>query len=518
MLSFLAMQLPEGFTPNLHLMIPEFIVAGTALGAILPELLLPAGRRAAATAWTSLAGLAIAFVVVVAMGPSDAMALHMKDGAFDVTGWKADSFSVFCRALTAIGGVFLVLMSIPYTRRMDRGHGEFYALLLFALLGVMLVAGVSDLLSMFVCLELVTIMAYILAALRRNDMQSTEAGLKYLVIGAVSTAILLLGIGLVYGAVGNLSFAGLEEYLLKPENAEYPAILVMGIAFVLIGLFFKIGGVPFHVWIPDVYQGAPSPATAFLITASKFAGVILLLRFGEAALLPALKTVDAFSWVILLGVVSVITLLFGVLGAIPQRSIKRLLAYSSIGHAGYILMAIAAVATEGGSGAQKGTSALLYYMMAYFATSITAFAVIITVSAAAKSHGHEAYTGLARRAPFLAVAMALSLFSLAGVPPMAGFFGKFLILQSVVDKGLYVLAFVGAGAVIVSLYFYMLWIKEMYIRKPEEGVTYPSIHVPGVTRFVLWAGMIAMLALGVWMGPFYEWVHEAATSIAAVGT
>lgn len=510
MLSFLAMKIPA---LNLELLIPEFIVAGTAMAAILPELLLPAGRRAAATAWTSLAGLALAFVVVVAMGPSELLALHVLDGETTVTGWRADSFSVFCRALTAIGGVFLVLLSIPYTRRMDRGHGEFYALLLFALLGVMLVAGVSDLLSLFVCLELITIMAYILAALRRNDVRSTEAGLKYLVIGAVSTAILLLGIALTYGGTGSLSFEVLADTM---AAGSPPAILVMGIAFILIGLFFKVGGVPFHVWIPDVYQGAPSPVTAFLITASKFAGVVLLLRFGQAALLPALSSVNSFAWVVLLGVVSVITLLFGVLGAIPQRSIKRLLAYSSIGHAGYILMAIAAVTVEGSNGAARGTSALLYYLMAYFATSITAFAVIITVSAAAKSHGHEAYTGLSRRSPFLALAMLLALLSLAGVPPLAGFFGKFLILASVVDKGLYVLAFLGAAAVIVSLYFYMLWIKEMYIRKPDEGTRYPHIPVPGVTRFVLWVGMVAMVLMGVWMGPFYEWAHNAAASMATL--
>ncbi len=507
----LAMKLPEGLTPNLQLLMPEFIIAGTAIAAILPELVLPAGRRATATAWTSFVGLVIAFVVIVAMGPSSEKALHVVSGDATVTGWTADSFSVFCRALTTAGGALLVLLSIPYTRRMDRGHGEYYAILLFALLGVMLVAGVSDMLSLFVCLELVTIMAYILAALRRNDVRSTEAGLKYLVVGAVSTAVLLLGIGLIYGAVGSLSFEALAGVM---ALGSPPAILVLGIAFVLIGLLFKVGGVPFHVWIPDVYEGAPSPVTAFLITASKFAGVVLLIRFGQAAFLPSIGATDAFDWVLILGVISVVTLLFGVLGAIPQRSIKRLLAYSSIGHAGYIIMAFAAIAAEGGP--EKGTSALLYYLMAYFATSITAFGVIITVGAAAKSHGSDAYTGLGRRAPFLALAMLLALLSLAGVPPLAGFFGKFLILAAVVDKGLFVLAFIGAGAVIVSLYFYMLWIKEMYIREPVEGHAYPAIHVPGVTRVVLWIGMVAMLVMGVVMGPFYEWAHDAAHSMAAL--
>jgi NADH-quinone oxidoreductase subunit N len=514
--SFLAIDLPDGLTPNLHVLLPEFILAGTALAAILPELLLPAGRRAAATAWTSLAGLVIAFLVVVgqAKGMDGAeVALHVVDEAGNtVTAWRADAFAMFCRGLTTAGGALLVLLAIPWTRRLDRGHGEFYSLLLFALLGVMLVAGVQDMLSFFVCLELVTIMAYVLAALRRNDLRSTEAGMKYLVVGAVSTAVLLLGIGLIYGAVGSISFQAIAGAM---GVGSPPALVIMGIALVLVGLFFKVGGVPFHVWIPDVYEGAPSPVTAFLITASKFAGVVLLIRFGEAAILPAVGVVDAFDWVVVLGAISVVTLLFGVLGAIPQRSIKRLLAYSSIGHAGYIIMAFAAIAAEGGSGAGRGTSALLYYLMAYFATSITAFAVIITVSAAAKRHGHEAYTGLARRSPLLALAMCLSLLSLAGVPPMAGFFGKFLILAAVVDKGLLALAFIGAAAVIVSLYFYLLWVKEMYLRTPEAGKSYPEIPVPGVTRAVLYFGMAAMVLMGVAMGEFYSWAHDAAASIGA---
>jgi len=512
----LAMELPEGLTPNLDLLLPEFIVAGTAMAAILPELLLPVGRRAAATAWTSLAGLLIAFVVVIAMGPSaeQAQALHVvdADGA-TLTGWRADSFSVFCRAVIAGGGALLVLLSVPMTRRMDRGHGEYHAILLFALLGCMLVAGVSDLLSLFICLELVTIMAYILVALRRNDLRSTEAGLKYLVIGAVSTAILMLGIALIYGAVGSLSFEAIDAYV---GAGSASALSVVGIAMVLVGLLFKVGGVPFQVWIPDVYEGAPSPVTAFLITASKFAGVILLIRFAQAAILPGLGVDGAFPWVALLGAAAIVTLLFGVLGAIPQRSFKRLLAYSSIAHAGYLLIGMAALCSAGGR-PERATSALLYYMMAYFATSVTAFTVIVVVSGAAKNDQRNAFRGLSKRSPFLALAMALALFSLAGVPPMSGFFGKFLILFAAVDKGLYVLAFVGALAVIVSLYFYMLWIKEMYIKAPDETSKPDHIPVTPLVRTVLWISMLAMLLMGVYMGPFYSWVSKAAESIAVLG-
>ncbi|MDA1194053.1 MAG: NADH-quinone oxidoreductase subunit N [Planctomycetota bacterium] len=529
----LAFQLPEGLTPNLELLLPEFIVAGTALGAILPELILPAGRRAAATAWTCFAGLVCAFIVVVAMGPSAELALAVKDGDLLVSGLRMDAFSVFCRALITGGGALLVLISMAFTNRLDRGHGEFYAILLFSLLGVMLVSGVSDLLSLFVCLELVTIMAYVLAAFRRNDLRSTEAGLKYLVVGAVSTALLLLGIGLIYGWTGSLSLDAISAkvWASAAEGAVPPGLLLLGTALLFCGLFFKVGGVPFHVWIPDVYQGAPSPVTAFLVTASKSAGVILLLRMAQALFVrPEImdSTVHnplAQQWVLILGVVACITLLFGVLGAMPQRGIKRMLAYSSIGHAGYLLMGLAAIAAEGGRGAasgQYGTEALLYYLMAYFVTSIVAFGVIIVVGAASNrveggAHGDRAYEGLWSRSPFLAVALCLALLSLAGVPPMSGFFAKFLILRATIDKGLYALAFIGAGAVVVSLYFYLLWIKSMYFKAPPPGA--PSgadFKIPASTRVVLWAGMAAMVIMGVWMPPFYDWAHQAAASLTSL--
>ncbi len=230
---------------------------------------------------------------------------------------------------------------------MDRGHGEFYGLLLFALLGVMLVSGVSDLLSLFVCLELVTISSYVLAAFQRTDLKSTEAGLKYLVIGAISSAILLMGIALTYGAVGDVSFDAVAAVL---SGAEPPSLLLIaGLVLVVVGILFKVGAVPFHVWIPDVYEGAPSPVTAFLSTASKAAGVLLLLRLAQSVFIPWAKspwaaTNHGLLWVWIFGVIAAVTLIFGLFGALPQRGMKRFFGYSSIGHAGYLLMGIAAVA------------------------------------------------------------------------------------------------------------------------------------------------------------------------------
>ncbi len=498
---------------NFDRLMPEFLVAGAGLAAIIPELLLPAGRRAVATAWTSAIGLTLAFFCLCFWCPEGVAMVARADDGHMITGWVSDKFSIYCRAVIAGGGLLLVLLSMPYTRRMDRGHGEYYSILLFALLGAMLVTGASDLLSIFVCLELVTIMAYVLAAFRRNHMPSTEAGLKYLVVGAVSTAILLLGIAFVYGGTGSLSLGQLAAVV---QAGKINLLTGLGLGLLLIGMLFKVGGVPFHVWIPDVYEGSPSPSTAFLSTASKTAGVVLLLRFAYVALAPVADGVHAMSWVLLLSVIAIITLFFGSLGALSQRSIKRLLAYSSISHAGYLLMGIAAIASGGAD--SGGASAVLYYLLAYTATNLTAFAVIVLVSGASPlGHGAGTYRGLWKRSPFLALALVLAFLSLAGVPPMGGFFAKFLILKSVVSEGMILLAIVGAIGVVLGLYFYFLWVREVVIHGPEVTTpARPSISIGAPARVAIAVGMIAMLATGIFMGPFYEWASDAAAALSTL--
>lgn len=517
---------------GLDLMLPELIVAGTALGVILAEILSPKDRRALVTPLLVAFGLAVALVVLLAgkvEGLVHLVGTQSGKTVFDYTMWNADGFAHFARALAAAGGLLVVLLSVPYTRRMDRGHGEFYGLLLFALLGVMLVTGVADLLSLFVCLELVTISSYVLAAFKRNDAKATEAGLKYLVIGAVSSAILLFGVALVYGAAGDVTFARLAAAV--SSGAQTPSLLlVTGLVMVVAGILFKVGAVPFQVWIPDVYQGAPSPVVAFLSTGSKLAGMILLLRLAHGVFVPWIVTGHGLIWVWLLGGLAVVTLVFGLLGAIPQRSLKRLFGYSSIGHAGYLLMGAAAIAASGWGVARPGDAtpevgltAILFYLLAFFFTNLTAFTVIVLVSGATGGrHGAESYAGLWKRAPFLALAMLLALLSLAGVPPLSGFFGKFLVLSAVVKgavqtdlAGLYALAFVGAAGVAVSLYFYMRWIREMYFEAPEPLTEDVKIRVGPTARLVLIVGIVAMLGMGIFMGPFYAWAEQAARALAS---
>lgn len=507
--------MPTPLELGLDRLLPEMIVAGTGFAAILTELLLPSGRRAVATGWTAVLGLGVALVVLLTATPTGhALALHAPARVAGtvqeilVTGWASDAFSIYVRAVVLVTGILLFLLSMRYLKRMDRGHGELTALLLFALLGVMLVSGVQDLLSFFVCLELVTISSYILAAFRRNDLGSTEAGLKYLVVGAVSTALLLLGIAFVYGHVGSLSFDAIGRTLAAGEMSVF---LGLGLVLMLTGLLFKVGGVPFHVWVPDVYQGAPTPVTAFLATASKAAGVVLLLRFGTVAFQG-----HELNWVPLLSVIATITLLFGSLGAIAQRNIKRMMGYSGIGHAGYLLMGVTALAAAPamGAAAQGPPAAILFYLLAYALTGLTAFAVIVLVTAAGSSeNGGRAWRGLHRRSPFLAVAMLLALLSLAGVPPMSGFFAKFLVLKALVDQGLTWMAFVGAGAVVIGLYFYFLWMKEMYFGEPDAELAAAPVVVPWTSRVALVIGMVGMVAMGIFMGPFYAWAEKAAAAL-----
>lgn len=497
-------------TLNLHLLLPEMLVAAAALAVVAVELLLPADRRPRGTSVTALAGVGLALGLLVSAWASGTRgaALEVLDGGRRVTAWTVDAFSLFVRAVVAASGLLLVLLSIPFTRRLDRGHGEFYGVLLFALLGVMLIAGVSDLLTTFVCLELVTISSYVLAAFRRNDVRSTEAGLKYLVVGSVSSALLLLGIAFVYGATGSLSFDGLARAAAAAGN---DALLLSGIALILVGVLFKVGGVPFHVWIPDVYEGAPAPVTAFLSTASKSAGVVLLLRLAQAALIPSVGVVEA-AWSWLLVVLASLTLLFGLLSALPQRNLQRLLGYSSIGHAGYLMAAVAAMAA---GGVKAGVTAVLFYLAAFVFTNLTAFTVVVLVSGGGAGAGGSPFTGLAKRSPFLALAMCLALLSLAGVPPLSGFFSKFLVLSAVIGQAqahpvLWVLAWVGALGILISLYFYLLWILEMYFKDPEPAFVGTAVRVPGAAQAVLWVGLVAMVGMGVFMGPVFGWAERAA--------
>ncbi|MBI3616459.1 MAG: NADH-quinone oxidoreductase subunit N [Candidatus Omnitrophica bacterium] len=370
--------------------------------------------------------------------------------------------------------------------RFGPDEGEFYLLILTASLGMFFVASAANFLMLFVALELITISFYVMTAYLKTNSNSLEAGLKYLILGSVASGFFLYGIAFLYGSTGSLSF---DKIRITLQNlSSLPPTLLVGLLFILGGILFKGACVPFHLWVPDVYEGAPTPVTAFLSVGSKSAGFLVALRVLFEMFLP-----NRPQWAFLLALLAALTLLYGNLGAIPQKNIKRLLGYSSIGHAGYLLIGLAA------AGNHLGATGICFYLAGYLVTNLAVFLVITAFSKQGGSDEMADYAGLSRRSPFLAAAMFLALLSLAGVPPLAGFFGKFLLLMSAVSEGYLWLALIGAAGVVISLYYYLLLVKTMYVDLPEDSAPIP-VSVP--VRIALIACMAGILGIGIWQGPF----------------
>jgi NADH-quinone oxidoreductase subunit N len=364
---------------------------------------------------------------------------------------------------------------------------------------------VNDFVLLFVALELVTITFYVLASYLRRQVASLEAGTKYLVLGALSSGFTVYGIAYIFGTTGTTNFDKLSSQL-SALSGQPATAFTLGMLLVLTGLGFKIASVPFQIWAPDVYQGAPTPVTAFLAVGSKAAGFALLLRVLFAGLLPVQAT-----WTGLLLVLSAATLLYGNLGAIPQRNIKRLLGYSSIGHAGYMLMGLAA-------GNALGAGAVLFYLGQYAFTNLCAFLAIVAITGATGSDEIPTFSGLGRRSPILGLALFLALMSLAGVPPLSGFFGKFQLFAAVIERArydwhYYVLAGIGAAAVVISLYFYLNVGRAIYMQ--EAGDATP-ICVSTPMRVALYVCMAGMIGLGIFQRPLVDAAVKAAGICAGI--
>ena len=412
--------------------------------------------------------------------------------------YRLDGLALFFKRLFLVATVLVLVMGAEFVERFTSGVAEFYVLVLLAATGMLLTASVNDFILMFVSLELVTITFYILTSFLRRQVQSLEAGTKYLILGALSSGFTVYGIAYIFGTTGTTNFDALAATL--KNGAPGPAF-TLGMLLVMTGLGFKIASVPFQIWAPDVYQGAPTPVTAFLAVGSKAAGFALLLRVLLVGLLPV-----SALWTTLLLVLAAATLLYGNLGAIPQHNIKRLMGYSSIGHAGYMLMGIAAVNA-------LGAGAVLFYLGQYAFTNLCAFLVIIAVTNVTKTDEIAGFAGLGRRSPLLGLALFAALMSLAGVPPLSGFFGKFQLFAAVIERATtdsryYVLAGIGAVAVVVSLYFYLNVAKAIYMQEPERDA--PPIPVSLPVRMGLYFCLTAIIGLGIFQRPLVEVAVKAA--------
>ncbi len=484
---------------NLSLMTLELSVVALGLLVLLADLWLPAERKRA-LGYAAAVALGLLFLNSFTNNCSCASIGDAFGGMF-----VQDSLSVFFKRFFLLAGVLVLVLAVEFSDRIAAGISEYYSLIIFALAGMLFAASANDFALLFVSIELITVTFYVLTSFTRGKVAALEAGVKYLILGALSSAFMIYGIALVWGTTGKFNFT---ELAMVAGNFAGNKVFLLGVLFILVGLGFKIAAFPFQIWTPDVYQGSPAPTTAFLAVGSKAAGIVLLLRF----LFTAIPDITA-QWTNLLIAISGVTILYGNLCAIPQRSLKRLLGYSSIAHAGYLLLGVAAMAANPADSAAGG-SAVLYYLGGYLFTTVAAFTVIAVVLRHLNAEDISGLAGLHQRSPLLAGTMTLAMVSLAGIPPLAGFFGKFLLLKAVVEQGAtnslyYGLAFVALIGVVISLYYYFGVIRAIYWSKQAPDLGPVTMSHP--IRLVVFGCIAGMLYLGLFPNSILKLTAAAAT-------
>jgi NADH-quinone oxidoreductase subunit N len=442
-------------TPSLSdvgLLLPEILLALWACLVLIVDLVMPAGSKRRSLLGLTLVGIAIAAVLSVLMLGRNTT------GFFGML--VVDNFAVFFKLLFLLAAALVVLAAETFTERVGEYTAEFYGLILFCTVGLMLMASTNELMSIYLSLEISSLSLAFLATWAKRELRSSEAGLKFFVLSAISSSILLFGMALLYGITGSTNLRNISQVL--TAGASPAALLAMSM--LVAGFGFKIAAVPFQMWTPDVYEGAPTPITAYLSVASKAAGFAVVIRIFQVALAGgAIQDV----WVDLFVVLSLVTMTVGNLAALLQSNLKRMLAYSSIAHVGYMLMGLAAASAF-------GLSSVLFYLLVYAFTNIGAFAVIIVMARYVDGEDLAQYSGLARRAPVLSAILALCLLSLAGLPPLAGFFSKLYLFWAAAERGLYVAVAWGVINSAVSLYYYTRVIRQMYLA--ERDLTCPDLR------------------------------------------
>jgi NADH-quinone oxidoreductase subunit N len=409
-----------------------------------------------------------------------------------------DNFARFLKLLALTGSAAAILMSTDYLAAAKRQRFEYSILILLATTGMMMLISAADLIALYLGLELMSLALYVVAAIDRDSVRSTEAGLKYFVLGALSSGMLLYGASLVYGFTGTVSFAGIAKAATQGDASSGHLGLVFGLVFLFAGFCFKVSAVPFHMWTPDVYEGAPTPITAFFAAAPKVAGMAMFVRTTIVAF-PGVVT----QWQQIVVFVAIASMALGAFAAIGQRNIKRLMAYSSIGHMGFALVGLAA-------GTQEGVQGVLVYMAIYVAMTLGTFACILSM----RRDGQMVedigdLSGLARTKPAMAFFLAMLLFSLAGIPPLAGFFAKFYVFLAAIQAGLFVLAVIGVVTSVVGAYYYLAIVKIMYFEEPVK----PFEPMPIELKAVLAVTGLFNLLFFIYPGPLVDAANAAAKSL-----
>jgi len=463
---------------------PELIVTLGVLFILLADLFLKEKRI---LAYFSLIALVIAGLKTASLfGHSDFLFSHML---------AVDSFSFFFKLIALFTCGLTILSSLTYRPLSQRYQGEYYVLLLSATLGIMLLASSSNLISLYLALELTSIPCYILTGFLKWEAKSSEAAIKYFLLGALASGTMLYGMSIIYGITGTTDLEQISQNL-STTGDQIPLIL-LSILFLLCGFGFKMAIVPFHMWCPDTYEGAPTPITAFLSVGPKAAGFSILIRFF-------LVSVGSFhfDWTPIVAILSILSMTLGNLIALSQTNIKRMLAYSSIAQAGYILIGFV-VSSE------LGLTGVLLYLIAYLFMNLGAFVVVIIVSNTLKSDLISDYAGLAKKAPLASLGLALFLLALAGIPPTAGFIGKFYVFASAIQSGWILLALAGVLNSVISVFYYANVIRQMYILEPKETGEFPR---DSYLRGVLLLTIIFTLFIGVYPEPFIR-LSQVATQI-----
>lgn len=494
--------LPFDFLTHLPAVIPEVGLTVLALIVLLFDLRWHGERR-------HTIGLVAGFgMIVLALTP-----FLWAPTNPDVTYWggmvRHDMLSQVFKVIALLSGGIVALLTAETS---DLGRkGEFFLIIVVSTLGACLMASASDLIMVFVALETLSIPLYILASFSRKDKRSSEAGVKYFLFGSFASAIMLYGFSLLYGLSGATNLYDIAAYLGSPSFGENAVPLLVTMVLIVVGFGFKISMVPFHFWTPDVYEGAPTPVTAFVSVASKAASFALLMRFF-VAVFPQTLTVGTVEiqnfWVSLLAIGAALSMTIGNVLALSQKNLKRLLAYSSIAQGGYTLIGVAALQ----AGTEQSVASVTFYMFMYVFTNLLTFGVIILFAEATGSDDIKDLAGLNRRNPWLALAMTVGLLSLGGIPPAAGFFGKFFLFNAAVEANLTWLAIVGVLNSIVALFYYLVVIKVIYVdRSPDED---KAIPVKPVASWVLGISTVAVVLLGtIGTQVVFNWALSSASSL-----
>lgn len=476
----------------------EMMVVVLGLVVLIADLAMPPSKRRLIG---HLSAVALGMVFLFSLRDSYVGLINESTDLFFNSRYKIDGLAIFFKRFFLLAAIFVLIFAVDFADRIRSGISEYYAFIIFALAGMMFASSANDFSMLFVSIELITVTFYILVSYQRHRLQSLEAGVKYLILGAVASAFMIYGIALIFGEAESLKF---EDLYAKQSELIGNKVFLFGMLFLFAGLAFKISAFPFQVWAPDVYQGAPTPTTAFLALGSKAAGFVLLIRLLVFSM-PDLTR----EWTALLIAISAVTILYGNLCALPQRNLKRLLAYSGIANAGYLLMGIVAQS-------EAGTAAILYYLAGYLFALVTVFLIINLLTRDGEGEDISCLENLNKRSPFLAIAMTLAAVSLAGIPPLAGFFGKFLLIKSVAveafgNTGYFALLGVAVFGVVISIYYYFGIVRAIFWNHKADDKTSIFVGIP--IRFALICCFAGMLYLGLMPNKTMKWVESAAVSL-----